>query len=138
MLESWRGPDLSCTADRAERLAGQHRSSETLFISVPPSRLHCVFLFPSIFLYLPLSILITLCCFIFLPPSSSLPSFLSPYISVWYPPSVICCLPLLPPSHPPVIFTPSIQFTEFYWYHKMNFTVSLSGTFVFLLLILHF
>lgn len=44
-----------------------------------------------------------------------------------------------PHPSPPLIFTPSIQFRELYWHHKMNFTVSasLSGTFVFLLLILY-
>lgn len=86
--------------------------------------------------YLLLSVLITLCCFIFLPPPT-IPFFL--YFCLV--PTI--CHPLsssvTPTASPPLIFTPSIQFRELYWHHKMNFTVSasLSGTFVFLLLILY-
>lgn len=102
ILQSRRGPDLSGAADRAGRAALALRDSHSsllshLFVfSLPlcPSSLTALSTSP------PLSRPISLFPFWLLSAASSpCPHLLlhSPYISVWYPPSVICCL--TPPAH---------------------------------------
>lgn len=96
-LQSRRGPDLSCTADRGD------------WAALVPQRLP---FFPFLISLCLLSVSLTAPClpsllhlsispsfhFDYSPPFHlSSPPLLSPYISISYPPSVIRCLPLSPP-----------------------------------------
>lgn len=93
-LQSRRGPDLSCTADRGDRAALAPQRLPFFSLLIPLCLSYCtVSSFP------PPSHHISLFPFWLLPAVSSFssPPLLSPYISISYPPSVIRCLPLSPP-----------------------------------------